>query len=271
MIRIENTVVSGMEAAIRGMRNAKNSWDKADSKSGYASEDFLSELIDRHVCDLMAHMDTANEIATADCYETLAQFYHENAVLNKDSETGIVNYFLMGGKDFDLATNLSKAGTDHGKYLRQIQISVDITAPLFWWKEFDTYKVGTVANSTSTMHTITNSPITLENFSFEVLFPGPQAQEAMCDMITIVQICEQLRRKYLKAKEDGDDRLATNYWRLLIELLPNGWLQKRTVTLNYAVAKNIYNARHAHKLTEWHKVCKWISELPYAQELILNK
>lgn len=138
-------------------------------------------------------------------------------------------------------------------------------------KEFDTYKVGTVANSTSTMHTITNSPITMENFSFEVLFPGPQAQEAMCDMITIVQICEQLRKKYLKAKEDGDDRLATNYWRLLIELLPNGWLQKRTVTLNYAVAKNIYNARHTHKLTEWHKVCKWISELPYAQQLILNK
>lgn len=131
MIRIENTVVSGMEAAIRGMRNAKNSWDKADSKSGYASEDFLSELIDRHVCDLMAHMETADEVA-ADCYEVLAQFYHDNAVLSKDEESGIVNYFLMGGNDLDLATTLSKAGTDHGKFLRQIQVSVDITAPLFW-------------------------------------------------------------------------------------------------------------------------------------------
>lgn len=269
MIKIENTVVSGMEAAIRGMRNAKNSWDKADSKSGYASEDFLSELIDHHVCDLMAHMEAADEVA-ADCYETLAQFYHENAVLNKDSETGIVNYFLMGGKDLDLAATLSKAGTDHGKFLRQIQVSADITAPLFFWKEFDTYKVGTVANSTSTMHTIANSPITMENFSFETMLPGPAAQDALCDMITIITICESYRKKYLQYK-DTDEKLAKAYWRMLIELLPNGWLQKRTVTLNYAVLKNIYNARRSHKLTEWHKICKWISELPYAEQLILNK
>ena len=269
MIRIENTVVSGMDAAIRGMRNAKNSWNKADSRSGFICEDALDERIEELVCDLMKNMETADEVA-AECYETLTQFYYDNAVLSKDEDSGIVNYFLMGGNDLDLATALSKAGTDHGKFLRQINISVDITAPLFWWKEFDTYKVGTVANSTSTMHTITNSPITMDNFSFETLLPGHDAQDAFCDMITIVTICEKYRKKYLEHK-DTNEKLAKAYWRMLIELLPNGWLQKRTVTLNYAVAKNMYNARHSHKLTEWHKVCKWIENLPYAQQLILNK
>ena len=138
-------------------------------------------------------------------------------------------------------------------------------------KEFDTYKIGTVANSTSTMHTITNSPITIENFSFESKLPQDKAIEAMCDMITITSICENYRKKYLEEKTNGNEKLANEYWRMLIELLPCGWLQKRTITLNYAVLKNIYHARHSHKLTEWHSVCSWITTLPYATQLILSK
>lgn len=270
MIKIENTVISGMDAAIRGMRNAKNSWNKADSKSGFIRLDQLFRLIEMHVCDLMKDMPAADEVA-ADRYESLYDYYNNNAILNADDSNGIVHYFLMGENDLKLASTLAKAGTDHGKFLRQIQISADITAPLFFWKEFDTYKVGTVANSTSTMHTIEKNPITLDSFSFETMFPLDKAQEAFCDMITVVHICENLRKKFLEAKEEGNDELAKNYWRLLIELLPNGWLQTRTVTLNYAVARNIRKSRAGHKLTEWHKVCNWIDSLPYAKELILSK
>ena len=272
MIKLDKTVVSGFSAAIRGMRNAKNSWDRADSVAGFYSKDTIPELIDKTVTDFLNKMGIEKDDSRyADSYKTLYDFYHQNCILSRDSNTGIVDCFVMGGNDLDLASTLAKAGTDHGKFLRQIQISVDITVPLFWWKAFDTYKVGTVANSTSTMHTITNNPITMQNFSFDVMLPGDKIADAMCDMITVVNICEDLRKKYLEVKAAGDEKLAKEYWRLLIEILPNGWLQTRTVTLNYAVAKNIYNARHGHKLKEWHTVCDWIAKLPYAKELILAK
>ena len=271
MIKLDKTVVSGFAAAIRGMRNAKSSWDKADSVGGFIEEDYLDEPIDKVVCSILENMEFDSQMQEDEAYESLCNYYNANCILSRDTNTGIVDYFIMGGNDLDLASTLAKAGADHGKFLRQIQVSVDITAPLFWYKEFDTYKVGTVANSTSTMHTITNKPITLENFSFEIMLPGNKATEVMCDMITMAHICEDLRKKHLEAKEAGDEVLAKEYWRMLIELLPNGWLQTRTVTLNYAVLRNIYHARHGHKLREWHKVCEWIEKLPYAKELILSK
>lgn len=175
--------------------------------------------------------------------------------------------FVIGEVDLGLAQKLIAAGTDHSKFMRQIFVCVDITAPLFWWKEFDTYKVGTVANSTSTMHTLTKHPITLENFSFDVKLPKEHLEYAMCNMITIMHICEDLRQKYLEYK-DTDSELAKEYWRMLVEFLPNGWLQTRTITLNYANLRNMYFSRRYHKLREWHTFCRWIEQLPYGKELI---
>ena len=278
MIKIEKVRVSGMEAAIRGMRNAKNSWDKADSVSGLEAYHIFCDK-----CNAMA--ETAVELQKAQAVEEdqLSLFeeqswqekideeymkYLNNGLLYLDEESGLCDYFLLGPKDAKLAHTLSAAGTDHGKFLRQISVTMDITAPLFFWKEFDTYKVGTTANSTSTMHTITNSPITMENFSFDLKFSADEATDVMCDMITIVALCEKYRKAYLEWKE-RDPRKAAQYWRMLIEILPNGWLQTRTISMNYAVAKNMYKARRNHKLKEWHEVCKAIAHLPYAKELIL--
>ena len=133
MIQLEKTVVSGFSAAIRGMRNAKNSWDRADSVAGLWSENVIPELIDRAVHTIMDHMGIKeDDIRYVDTYQTLCNYYHKNCILSKDNNTGIVDCFIMGGNDLDLASTLAKAGTDHGKFLRQIQISVDVTAPLFW-------------------------------------------------------------------------------------------------------------------------------------------
>lgn len=132
MIRIENTVVSGFAAAVRGMRNAKNSWNKADSIGGFISEDYLVDPIDKVVRLILANMDFDSQMQQEEAYEILCNYYHNNCVLSRDTVSGIIDYFIMGGNDLDLASTLAKAGTDHGKLLRQIQISVDITAPLFW-------------------------------------------------------------------------------------------------------------------------------------------
>ena len=262
MIKFDNTEVFNFEGAIRGMRNAKNSWDKADSLAG--CED--SGMIPGRINDFVNNM-LGNDIEADLLLEPTCAFYAKNCILNPSQEGGSNNFFLLGQNDLQLAQTLAAAGTDHGKFLRQIGVCVDITAPLFWWKEFDTYKIGTVANSTSTMHTIANAPITMNNFSFECMFGGKEVQDVMCDMITMVTICETYRKKYLENK-DTNPELAKQYWRVLIELLPNGWLQTRTVTLNYAVLRNIYFARKHHKLTEWHKLCAWIESLPYAKQLI---
>jgi len=162
--------------------------------------------------------------------------------------------FKIGKNDMELAQKLIKAGSDHSKFLRQIMVSVDITAPLYWWKEFDTYKIGTVANSTSTMHKLSTTPITRE--CFELNSPKCDVQEIF------LQYLEGLRLKYLKTKDK-------TYWKELIEWLPEGWLQTRTVTLNYAVLRNMYFSRENHKLTEWSvNFIKWIESLSYSKELI---
>lgn len=169
-------------------------------------------------------------------------------------ETG--NY-VLGPNDLGLAKRLRKAGSDHRKYIRQVFVSVDITAPLYWWKEYDTYKVSTVANSTSTMHKIHSKPFDLDDFSHDHLTP-----DGLAFMETIVERLEQIRLKYMETKDKA-------YWYDLIQLLPSSYNQMRTCTLNYETLINIYFARRNHKLVEWHTFCDWIAALPYGRELIL--
>ena len=167
--------------------------------------------------------------------------------------------FVLGENDLSLATRLAKAGSDHRKYLRQIFVSMDITAPLYWWKEFDTYKVGTVANSTSTMHKIHAKEFVREDFSIESL--TGDSVEAMDALISCL---ESERVKYIETKDKA-------HWMNMIQLLPTSYNQLRTVTMNYEVLIGIYYARRTHKLSEWHTLCEAIEKLPYAQNLILIK
>ena len=171
--------------------------------------------------------------------------------------------FTMGEKDLSLLSQLSKAGTDHGKFLRMIPIYLDIVAPLYWWKEFDTYKVGTVANSCSTMHKIHAKRFERRDFSVEHLENCDEQHWMVC-MDNVISSLNVAREKYLEIKDK-------KYWWQMIQLLPSSYNQRRTITLNYQVLKNIYFARKDHKLDEWHTFCDWIETLPYAKELILNK
>ena len=179
--------------------------------------------------------------------------YRVRSLLDKDGP--YEHRFYFGPKDLKLAQSLVRAGTDEAKFIRQIFISVDITAPLYWWKEMDTYKVGTVANSTSTMHKLSSRPIEINDFSFDKEFHSYHMVQ------NIVKDCEFLRQKYIETKDK-------TYWRALIQLLPESYNQTRTWTANYAVLRNIYFARRNHKLTEWREFCQWIESLPWAKELI---
>ena len=228
MIKIENTEIVGWEAAIRGMRNPLNSWEKSDSK-WYS-----------------IGIPTSNPAAINDKY--LSQKY------------------CIGDNDLDLMKRLRNAGTDHRKFMRMITVYVDITAPLYWWKEFDTYKVGTVANSCSTMHKIHAKKFTLEDFSCEHLFDTPESEfnDSMDVLKEVIDILNLYRDHFVKNPHRKD------YWWQLIQLLPSSYNQRRTVMLNYEVLANIYKSRRNHKLDEWHVFCEWIENLPYA-ELITDK
>ena len=165
--------------------------------------------------------------------------------------------YVLGPNDLGLAKRLRRAGSDHRKYIRQVFVSADITAPMYWWKEYDTYKVATVANSTSTMHKIHSKPFELDDFSHDHLTPESEAY-----MQTIVDQLEKIRLKYVETKDKA-------YWYDMIQLLPSSYNQMRTCTLNYETLINIYFSRKNHKLDEWHTFCDWIKTLPYAKELIL--
>ncbi len=167
--------------------------------------------------------------------------------------------YVLGPNDLDLAKRLCRAGSDHRKFIRQIMVSADITAPLYWWKEFDTYKVGTVANSTSTMHKIHAKPFELSDFSCEKL-----SKSAMEAFTAYMEFLELKRRHYGETKDRAD-------WDDIIQLLPSSYNQKRTVTMNYENLMNMYFARRNHKLTEWHDYCDWILRLPYTKELFLDE
>ena len=256
MIKFEHTEVMGWEAAIRGMRNPVNSWEKSDSV-------FVDEEGDYY-----------NIIGNQwPCYEGRGKM-------------------AIGPNDYDLMERLRNAGTDHRKFMRMITVYVDITAPLYWWKEFDTYKVGTVANSCSTMHKIHAKEFTLEDFSHEHLFNSDSDPENIFSLLTengeytgfngtplnylqlMCNILNYYRNEYLKTKDK-------KYWWQMIQLLPSSYNQKRTVMMNYEVLANIYKSRRNHKLDEWAEhtneeiikdalngkfgFCDWIKTLPYSE------
>lgn len=189
------------------------------------------------------------------------------------SDSNFGDKIIIGQKDLELAQKLILAGSDHSKFMRQILVSMDITAPLYWWKEMDTYKVGTVANSTSTMHKLASKPITINDFSFDneegfiaynhfyqnSIHTGDEYISRINEQV--IEILEQLRKKYINTNNK-------TYWRALIQLLPESYNQTRTWTGNYAILRNIFFSRQNHKLTEWHTFCSEIKKLPYGKELI---
>ena len=181
----------------------------------------------------------------------LNSWERSDSCYNEDGE------YILGENDLSLAVRLRKAGSDHRKFMRQILVSVDICAPLYWWKEYDTYKVATVANSTSTMHKIHSKPFTREDFSWDHM-----TKETLAQFDQVIQYLEQLRLKFLETKEK-------EYWYDMIQFLPSSYNQLRTCTLNYETLVNIYYARKNHKLEEWHSFCRWVESLPYAKELII--
>lgn len=174
-----------------------------------------------------------------------------------DSEYNEEGEYILGPNDLGLARRLRKAGSDHRKFIRQIFVSVDVTAPIYWWKEYDTYKVSTVANSTSTMHKMHSKPFDMDDFSHDHMTEG-----TLAFMGSVVEELEKIRLRYIETKNKED-------WYDMIQLLPSSYNQMRTCTLNYETLINIYFARKNHKLQEWHTFCSWIESLPYAKELIL--
>ena len=208
MLTIENAETFGWEAAIRGMRNPKNSWSKSDTRWS-----------------------------------------------PPDANGTDAPRFIVGENDLKLASALANSGTDDGKFLRMIHVQLDVTAPLYWFKEADQYKVGTVTDSCSTMHKIHSKEFTLDDFSHEHLY------SPLHDLKPTVDLLNVYRERFIDTKDKED-------WWQLIQLLPSSYNQRRTWDLNYAVLRNIYHARRNHKLDEWHTLCDWIETLPYAEEMI---
>lgn len=278
MISVKNLKVFNFDGAFHGMRNPLNSWDKSDSYFGIINLDYDSPDYD-YVADYWIEyenqirikngkpiLSTGNETSKLfyDALDAYSDWMRDNGVLRVDNELAEVAF--LGPKDLELAQKLIKSGSDHAKFMRQILVSMDITAPIYWWKEMDTYKVGTVANSTSTMHKITSKPIEESDFSFDnkdlLMHPLIPENLVFDDLIiNIVYDCERLRKLYLKTKDK-------RYWRALIQLLPESYNQTRTWTGNYAILRNIYFARKNHKLQEWIDFCETIENLPYGKELI---
>ena len=281
-MKFQNVKVYNFEGALRGMRNPKNSWHLSDSFFGLA--DMETTEADYMVAEKWVQKDYPNypmeENPEAErLYEKTDGWLLANGILERDENNSIANCAFIGPNDMHLAQTLIKSGPEHRKFLRQIMVCVDITAPLYWWKEFDTYKVGTVANSTSTMHKLTSKPITLDCFEIDDLAKMDMIIPIVGSEITleqaknaIIDICEGLRQKYLETKDK-------KYWKELVRWLPNGWQQTRTVTMTYEnlLAMCSKSQRRFHKLTEWsgdgedfvtESFIKFARKLPYAQEFI---
>lgn len=256
MIKIENVETMGWEHAIRGMRNPMNSWEKSDSEFCHGASETCKTCPDR----------PCNDYTPCGC-----------------ARESIGKTYVVGPNDLALMKQLVKAGTDHRKFMRMITVYVDITAPLYWWKEFDTYKVGTVANSCSTMHKIADKEFTLDDFSHEHLRSGWSEKDKNGEFIippgpieclenTVIML-NRVRDSYLETCKKGSSSIGLSVkdiWWQMIQLLPSSYNQKRTVMLNYEVLANIYNARKNHRLDEWVKLCKWIEGLPY-HDLIIKE
>lgn len=220
-MKFEKTVVHNFEGAFRGMRNPLQSWAKSDSMFGLKRWNEYLEMPETTVA-----LDKIEGV----CAEVV----------------------YIGQNDLDLAQRLIKGGTEHRKFLRQIQVCVDITAPIYWWKEFDTYRIGTTANSTSTMHKLASTEITFDCFELD----NPDGFDAV-----VINGLEALRQRYIRKKEKED-------WKKLVQLLPESWLQTRTITFNYEVLRSICAQRVGHKLSEWNDFISWAKTLPYADEFI---
>lgn len=275
-MKFENIRVFNFENALRGMRNPLESWKSSDSKFGIYNSDDAWDLAEEMVYTYKraaAEKEGSNEIIKVSNEEI--ETYYDNMRLYWDSD--VYEIAAIGPKDMNLAQRLIKGGSEHRKFLRQIMVTVDITAPLYWWKEADTYKVGTTANSTSTMHKLASKPITLDCFEIDDYNPeiyddnaDPLLQQLDVDahiQEDLLPFFELLRQKYL---ETNDKR----YWKELVRWLPNGWLQTRTVTMNYENILSICHQRERHKLTEWsgmdenESFIKFARSLPYANDLI---
>lgn len=241
MLKITETEVFGWKAAVRGMRNAHESWDKSDS--GYC-------------------LDT---LACHDC--------KWNRLTEVNCKTNIDNHiFVVGKDDLTLMKKLVAAGTDHSKFMRMIHVQCDWEAPLYWWKEADTYKVGTVRNSCSTMHKITAHEFDMDMFSHEHLFDFcPSEQHNSTDILEITIEHLNAMRRVLNSLGQ-DDPLRKEYWWQLIQLLPSSYLQKATMDLNYQVLRNMYHSRKYHKQDEWRiDFCNWVKALPYSELITMTK
>ena len=289
-MKFENTYVSNFEGAFRGLRNPKNSWNNSDSFFNiiqFDSYPYESEIANNWVNYSHPQLNWPQEY-TKEGYNLQEQYCEKlikNGVLKLNNNNEVAEVAFIGPNDMKLAQTLIKAGPEHRKFLRQIFVSVDITAPLYWWKEMDTYKVATVANSTSTMHKLTSKPITLDCFETDDMnsdliyysipeFAGGPAENdiGMLSDFMIEQL-EFLRQKYLKTKDK-------RYWKELVRWLPESWLQTRTWTANYETIRAICSPgqRRNHKLNEWSgqddpskmNFIKWARELPYAQYLIFD-
>lgn len=233
MIKIENVDVYGFEAAVRGMRNPLNSWDKSDSEY-------------KRWCSALA-ADEPPHYCVQCGYD----------LCNTDGDYT----FVVGDNDLKLMKNLVKAGSDHSKFMRMINVTLDITAPLYWWKEFDTYKVGTVRNSCSTMHKIHSKEFTLDDFSCEHLW-GDRLDRDVDEPVGVLNIVIDELNYYREAFLEDNDK---DWWWQMIQLLPSSYNQRATVQLNYAVLQNMYHSRKNHKLDEWHVFCEWVESLPYSE------
>ena len=224
MLKIEHTVVFGWEAAIRGMRNPMNSWEKSDS----------GPAVDCGKC---------------------GKIEREGVCRKEDRDCAGHECFCVGENDLALMQRLARSGPDHGKFLRMVNVTADITAPLYWWKEYDTYKVGTVANSCSTMHKIADKEFILEDFSYDRL-----NEKSLYMLNDTIKYLNAVREAFLDTKDK-------DYWWQMIQLLPSSYNQRRTVQLNYEVMRKMYFARKDHKLDEWHTLCDWMLSLPYFPEI----
>lgn len=276
-MKFERTRVMNFEGALIGMRNPKNSWANSDSFFGLVNPEdterdyqvaeawMKKRHPDKEFCDYYYDNKELDKE-----FNELDQWLLQNGTLQVDDKNwaSCAEVAFIGPDDMRLAQQLIKAGPEHRKFMRQIFVSVDITAPLYWWKEFDTYKVGTVANSTSTMHKLVSKPITLDCFEIDDYI---ETKMGNMNANAIIQYCEDLRLKYLETKD-------VRYWKELVRWLPEGWLQTRTVTMNYEnlLAICSKSQRRNHKLNEWsgkhtpveQSFIQWARTLPYAQDFI---
>lgn len=276
-MKFENDQVMNFEGALRGMRAPMASWAKSDSifdiyceHEGYGSE-CIDEVANRWAEYLLKDQFFEEDTDYDNEFAKIVEEKREWLWRQGANFIGTDHHYtldLIGPNDMDLARRLITGGTEHRKFLRQIFVSVDITAPLYWWKEADTYQVGVTKNSTSTMHKLASTPITLDCFETDDFdrqaLVEVQAEDVPNHIVyDFIEWMETCRQKYNETKDK-------RYWKELVRWLPNGWLQTRTVTMNYENLRAMYHQREHHKLSEWHQFCEWVAELPYAKELIID-